>query len=403
MTRARGFWRFTLAAVLALALLSLALPSGAAPAPPSPSVGTYDQCSNDLGTGYTSGDLGCRWINGNLNANNSTYYEGDATVQRLWLTGMVPGSQHTVTVKYGTTKGGKHAYDFLTTWNWSEDWISDADRCQDITGCEAAPELTLAIPKDANARGFDGAASVFSMRGGSLTSATTPAIVSGTYAGDSETVITVGFTAASSGSMCTTKGSVTTCDAALWFGAHVAETASWTGIDGTTGATTIPGSPYHVALDAVDGTAIGSRDNQMQSNAIILPTTLKLVKTVTNDNGGTAVPDDWTLSAAAASPTDLNFSNLGGSGTFQNVHFGVGYVLSESAKAGYTAGNWLCDKTGVLSGSTVTLAMGDAVTCTITNDDIGPTLTLVKTVVNDNGGTKVVSDFPLFISSAAAT
>jgi hypothetical protein len=37
------------------------------------SIGTYDQCSNDKGVGYTTGnDLGCKWINGNLNANNST-------------------------------------------------------------------------------------------------------------------------------------------------------------------------------------------------------------------------------------------------------------------------------------------------------------------------------------------
>src|SRR5262245_34913781 len=55
-------------------------------------VGTYDQCSNDDGDGYASGDTGCRWINGNLQKNNSTYAEGDATVQRLWLTDLVGGS-----------------------------------------------------------------------------------------------------------------------------------------------------------------------------------------------------------------------------------------------------------------------------------------------------------------------
>ncbi|MEO6398794.1 MAG: hypothetical protein ABIP13_10040, partial [Tepidiformaceae bacterium] len=83
------------------------------------SIGTYDQCSNDDGDGYTTGDTGCRWINGNLVASNSTYHEGDATVQRVWLTDFAPNSQHSVTLKYGTTKGGKHAYDFLTTWNYS--------------------------------------------------------------------------------------------------------------------------------------------------------------------------------------------------------------------------------------------------------------------------------------------
>jgi len=56
------------------------------------------------------------------------------------LTGFVPGTRHTITFKYETTKGGKHAYDFLTTWDWSEDWIVLADHCQTITGCTTAGE-----------------------------------------------------------------------------------------------------------------------------------------------------------------------------------------------------------------------------------------------------------------------
>ena len=90
-------------------------------------VDAYDQCSNDDGDGYATGDTGCRWINGALNASNSTYQEGDSTVQRLSLDGFAPGSSHTVTVQYGTTKQGKHAYDFLTKWSHSENWITLAD------------------------------------------------------------------------------------------------------------------------------------------------------------------------------------------------------------------------------------------------------------------------------------
>jgi hypothetical protein len=254
-------------------------------------VGTYDQCSNDTGTGYSSGDTGCRWINGNLQSNNSIYFEGDATVQRLWLTDLAPGSTHTVTLKYGTTKGGKHAYDFLTRWDWSENWITDADRCQGITGCTSVTDAAgLAIPVDPNANGFDVAANLikprqFIMRGGTLNSATVPTVVSGSYSGDSETVITVSFTVGpSSGAMCSTdnKG-VTTCGVALWFGAHVAAQANW-GLG--LGAGSISGSPYHVALDAVDNASVGQRDNQMQANVVtLIPNgTIVIVKN--------AVPDD---------------------------------------------------------------------------------------------------------------
>ena len=39
----------------------------------------------------------------------------------------------------------------------------------------------------------------------------------------------------------------------------------------------------------------------------------------------------------------------------------------------------------------VTVALGDDITCTITNDDNAPKLTLNKVVVNDNGGTALES------------
>jgi hypothetical protein len=244
------------------------------------SIGTYDQCSNDDGDGYATGDTGCRWINGNLNANNSTYFEGDSTVQRLWLTGFAPGSSHTVKLKYGTTKSGKHAYDFLTTWDWSEDWVTVDDRCQDITGCTTTAETKLAIPVDPNALGYDAFIDLISprnfvMRGGTLNSATIPTTVSGDYTGDSETVITVSFTVAPSGAMCTTAQGVTTCGVALWFGAHVATQTDW-GLNN--GASSISGSPYHVALDQVDGASVGQRDNQMQANAVVPDGKITIVK-----------------------------------------------------------------------------------------------------------------------------
>lgn len=139
------------------------------------------------------------------------------------------------------------------------------------------------------------------------------------------------------------------------------------------------------------------------TNDDIAPT-LKLVKTVTNDDGGNAVPDDWTLSASAPSPDDgRNFNNAGGSGVFQTVVSNAGYVLSETAVAGYTAGSFTCDG-GSLVGQTITLTEGETgVTCTIDSDDVAPTLTLLKTVVNDDGGNALVSDFPLFVNGSPMT
>jgi hypothetical protein len=53
---------------------------------------------------------------------------------------------------------------------------------------------------------------------------------------------------------------------------------------------------------------------------------------------------------------------------------------------------------GSQTGSTIALANGQSATCTITNDDQAPSLTLVKTVVNNNGGTATASAFTLTAS-----
>ena len=51
----------------------------------------------------------------------------------------------------------------------------------------------------------------------------------------------------------------------------------------------------------------------------------------------------------------------------------------------------------------VTVALGDDITCTITNDDNAPKLTLNKVVVNDNGGTALESAWTLTATGNPAT
>ena len=50
-------------------------------------------------------------------------------------------------------------------------------------------------------------------------------------------------------------------------------------------------------------------------------------------------------------------------------------------------------------GATISVPLGGAVTCTINNNDNGPQLKLVKTVMNDNGGTAEAKDFTLSATS----
>ena len=166
--------------------------------------------------------------------------------------------------------------------------------------------------------------------------------------------------------------------------------AGYTGGSWSCDGGSLVGSTVTLALGNQVTCTIHNTDNTPQ---------LKLVKVVDNNDGGAAMADSFTLSAAAGAPDNgRNFSNLGGSGTFQNVFAGKGYILDESTVAGYTAGSWSCDG-GSLVGSTVTLALGNQVTCTIHNTDNTPTLKLVKVVDNNDGGTGVANNWTL---SAAA-
>ncbi len=179
-----------------------------------------------------------------------------------------------------------HGYDYLTTWDASENWVTDADRCQDITGCTTdATESTADIPDDPNVPNtFEPTAPgarQFVMRGGTLgATPTTPAIVSGTYAGDSTTAITLSFTVGpDDGAMCETKstghGDTTTCDVVLWFGAHLAQQLDW---GAGLGASNISGAPIHVSLAAFDDDAIGRRDNPIQGDDVGVNGSLILAK-----------------------------------------------------------------------------------------------------------------------------
>src|SRR5262249_30117442 len=106
---------------------------------------------------------------------------------------------------------------------------------------------------------------------------------------------------------------------------------------------------------------------------------LELVKVVINDNGGTAVADDWDLTAAGTGGF-IELTPLATHASFRNVRAGINYALSETGPAGYSAGSFSCVRNGgaPVTGNSITLALADSVVCTITNDDIPGTIIIRK-------------------------
>jgi len=219
------------------------------------------QCANG---GRGTPELPCagsNWQFGNLGRNNSQWVEGEYVPYRALITALVVGStNNTITITYGTTKSGKHAIDYLGTWDQSTlppDGPGGADACVNVSPCSLPstfqipldPTLTAANP------GIQPVGENFTIWNGTIT-AVSGYTTSGTYAGDSSTSITLTYTANAE-------------EVVIAFGGHISTRLDW-GIAGS--AISISGSPYH--------TSIGGGDRSMSVDAAIFPAFLIAVKEV---------------------------------------------------------------------------------------------------------------------------
>jgi hypothetical protein len=122
--------------------------------------------------------------------------------------------------------------------------------------------------------------------------------------------------------------------------------------------------------------------------------TLTVIKTVVNNDGGTATSGDFTMDVTGSGVSDAHFP---GTAAGKTVALDAGaYSVDESGGPGGYA------KT-LSAGCSGTIAVGQAKTCTITNEDIAPKLTVVKTVVNHDGGSATASDFTMDVTGSGVS
>jgi hypothetical protein len=120
--------------------------------------------------------------------------------------------------------------------------------------------------------------------------------------------------------------------------------------------------------------------------------TLVVKKVVVNNNGGTAVASNFSFKVNNGPAVAF------AAGGTNNIAVDADtYSVSEVAAAGYSASYNNC--------SNVSVSIGQTKTCTITNDDIAPVLTLIKQVNNSttNDATKTAADFLLQASGASVS
>ena len=160
------------------------------------------------------------------------------------------------------------------------------------------------------------------------------------------------------------------------------------GVSGVTGGYTDPVSGDYLFT---------AGDNVYVLHGFAAPTaTLTVVKHVVNDGGGTLEAGSFDVHVRKGQ-SDVNGSPQPGSETGTVFHVpGTGaYTVTEAPVDGYARSyGGDCDATG-----SVTLGPGESKTCVLTNDDIEPRLTVVKHVVNDNGGTASAGDWTMHIKA----
>ncbi|WP_198389296.1 DUF7507 domain-containing protein [Roseovarius faecimaris] len=171
--------------------------------------------------------------------------------------------------------------------------------------------------------------------------------------------------------------------------------------DDGNGVLTINGSAFvdTIPQQVIECTFTNSRDTA----------SLTLDKVVENGVGGTAVESDWTIFAS----TDGTLANaeLSGAGAAGSVDV-TGTLTTDTYIIGESPDNADYDLTTVCTGMTnstfdpgtgeLVLAADEDVTCTLTNSYNKSSLTLIKNVINDSGGTAAPGDFTLNYNGIAA-
>ena len=161
-----------------------------------------------------------------------------------------------------------------------------------------------------------------------------------------------------------------------------------TASDGWTGAKAIDGDEEVSPTTTIMYTLMCEGEGGMVSKSVTVTVTpapemptITLVKVLPNDDGGTAVADDFT---AMIDGVEVTW------GEAHPVTVGAHTVSESGGPAGYTASDWGTD---CAADGAITLAAGENKTCTITNDDQPGMLTVKKIVVRDDGDETATTTF----------
>ena len=345
--------------------------------------------------------LTCTWQNGDLGSSKALYQEGQSVPYRIVMSGLTAGS-HTVVFGYDVTNSGKHAIDYVTSFDRS---ITGADPCSAGTLCSGAPN-NFPIPVDAslNTNGIlhPPISGNFSMWGGTMTGATYG--LTGAYTTNAEQTISITFTVPAS----------PPANVVLAWGDHLASRLDW---GNSSTLVTINGSSYHTHFESLDGTG-GNQDKALQTTAVIFLSSITVVKHA-NPTGSesfafTTTGPSTTSTTSGLAPSTFSLTDNGtpaNTQAYPNLANATQqtYSITENLTTTQKSNRWTLDQitcidtdtgfnAGTVSGSTATIPLneGQNVRCDFYNSQAAAThLKLVKDVVNTFGTAAAATNWTL--------
>ncbi len=244
---------------------------------------------------YSTGEV--HWVQSILHQNNAVYYEGMSVPQRIVLMNVpaTQGNVHKLTFSHRATKNGKHAYDYLTSWSQAEkaataivgpSVMSEMNPWGDDIG---PPKSMQSMAKDLRTNGYslpvraptkmstllthsiESSVQQYEKRFGDRTvqiygeEPITDAELrfdGYTPGRDAMALYTLTWTSES-------KNVIVEFATHLAMGSDVTGAGGGIGYGGGYGAGSISGGSYHVTLEKLDGSPLGSQDNQIKSAAVM--------------------------------------------------------------------------------------------------------------------------------------
>ena len=279
------------------------------------------------------------WANGNINSSNACYSEGRSVGHRFFGTNQDGGTEHTLTLRMEWTKGGVHAYDYFTDYDFSESGpiSSIGGVCSDIStpppgapdSC-VSPDVSYPFPdflSTANYTGtiptnffttvnpgfvLDGPRNLYAYN--VVIDSMSKYFIDGTS--DQTLEVTVYYTVAGD-----TTGSV-----GFFWGGHLAEGSPDAWFYGN-GSASVSGAPYHMSADFDGG---NGPDRSIQTGGICLAPNVGIISdsaTVCDYGSFTYIARDTASTATAWTWTVTNGTIIG-SNQLDSVVFTVNSGLS---------------------------------------------------------------------------